>query len=50
MTIDLKKIYDREYELLKDTLDTILSELELAQERLARMELLKELERKTNEK
>ena len=44
MTKDLKKLYDREYELLNDTLETILSELRLAQERLARMELLKELE------
>jgi len=46
---DLQKQYDRELDLLKDTLETILSELHLAGERLARMELLKELQEK-NEK
>ncbi|MBA7493416.1 hypothetical protein ES702_03974 [subsurface metagenome] len=42
---ELKKQYDRELDLLKDTLETILSDLHLAEERLARMELLKELQK-----
>ncbi len=42
---DLQKKFDRESDLLKDTLETILSELHLAGERLARMELLKELQK-----
>jgi len=44
MTKDLKKLYDREYRLLNDNLDTILSEFQIVKERLARMELLKELD------
>ena len=45
MTKDPKKLYDREMVMLVENLETILSELHLAQERLARMELLKELEK-----
>ncbi|MBA7546323.1 hypothetical protein ES705_38711 [subsurface metagenome] len=45
MTEDLQKQYDRELKLLTENLDTIMSELQLINEHLARMELLKELQK-----
>ncbi len=42
---ELQKRYDREFVMLCETLDEILSDLQLAKERLARMELLKELQK-----
>lgn len=49
MTKDLQKLYDREYAKLVQKLDQLLFDLQLAKERLARMELLKEMQ-KENEK